>query len=116
METLDKYELLFIKTLNFLKSKFDFSLLLISNLFLSLGLEKAFWNSQQDAQEIFLYIFDTLNQAFKNNKNNFTSLVDLFEGKLENTIFCVDKDHESKMTETFVFLQVDLEVNKIFLF
>ena len=88
-----------------------------TNIFYSLGFDKAFWNSQQDAQEIFLFIFETLNSALKEKMNNMTSsLVDLFEGKLENTVFCVEKNFVSKITETFLFLQIDLEVTKLFLY
>ncbi len=83
----------------------------INTFFNSLGWEKSYWNSQQDVQETFFFLFDKITEEIKNNNNNnFTSFSSLFEGKFTNSIYCEEKAIENKIEESFLFLQVDSEV------
>jgi hypothetical protein len=83
----------------------------ISSFFNSLGWDKTYWNSQQDVQETFFFLFDKITDEIKkNNNNNFSSFSSLFEGKVTNSIYCEEKAIENKIEESFLFLQVDSEV------
>ena len=59
---------------------------------------------QQDAQEIFSYIFDYL------SKNN-SLLSELCEGKLKIEIKCDEINHVSSNEENFLFLSLDCNIN-----
>lgn len=82
------------------------------NLFRSLNWEKSFWNSQQDVQEIFSFIFNLLSDQEKNYLETNAQLSELCEGNLKSKINCIDIEYESEKDEKFLFLQLFIENSK----
>jgi ubiquitin C-terminal hydrolase len=90
----------------------DKSSIKLLNLFKSLNWEKSFWNSQQDVQEIFYFIFNLLSDQEKNYLDSNAQLSDLCEGNLKSKINCIDIEFESEKDEKFLFLQLFIENSK----
>ena len=77
----------------------------ILDIFFAFDWKRTFWNSPQDAEEIYteIYqIFSLYNEEIKNN----------CEGVLINTIDVKEMDFKSQKEENFFFLQLDIEDNK----
>ncbi len=76
----------------------------ITEIFKAFEWNKAFWNSPQDAEEIYMQIYEIISAYNEDIKNN-------CEGILENTIEVVEKKYKSTNEENFFFLQLDIENN-----
>ena len=78
----------------------------ISYLFKSLEWERDYWNSPQDAAEIYLKIYDIISE-----KNNF--IKENCEGRLIAKIECPNVNYSTLKEEKFFFLQLDVTHNNI---
>ena len=78
----------------------------ISYLFKSLEWEREYWNSPQDAAEIYLKIYDIISE-----KNNF--IKENCEGRLIAKIECPNVNYSTSKEEKFFFLQLDVTHNNI---
>ena len=76
----------------------------ITEIFNAFEWERSFWNSPQDAEEIYMQIYEIISSYNQDIKNN-------CEGILENTIEVVEKKYKSTNEENFFFLQLDIENN-----
>ena len=76
----------------------------ILEIFYAFNWKRNFWNSPQDAEEIYIMIFEILSKYNFEIKNN-------CEGILENTIKVADVNYESLKEENFFFMQLDIEKN-----
>ena len=76
----------------------------ILDIFYAFNWKRNFWNSPQDAEEIYIMIFDILSKYNFEIKNN-------CEGILQNTISVQDINYESLKEENFFFMQLDIEKN-----
>jgi len=77
----------------------------ISEIFYSFEWNKSFWNSPQDAEEIYMEIYEIISLYNKEIKDN-------CEGILENNIEVNKINYKSMNEENFFFLQLDIENNK----
>ena len=76
----------------------------ILNIFTAFDWKRIFWNSPQDAEEIYIEIYQIISLYNEEIKNN-------CEGILINTIEVKEKDFKSQKEENFFFLQLDIEDN-----
>ena len=76
----------------------------IVDIFYAFNWRRTFWNSPQDAEEIYMLVFEILSKYNYEIKNN-------CEGTLENTIEVNDINFTSTREENFFFMQMDLEKN-----
>ena len=76
----------------------------ILDIFYAFNWKMNYWNSPQDAEEIYIMILEILSKYNYEIKNN-------CEVILENTIKAVDVNYESVKEENFIFLQLDIEKN-----
>ena len=76
----------------------------IINIFYALDWKRSFWNSPQDAEEIYIMIFEIISKYNYEIKDN-------CEGILENTIEVESINYTSTKEENFFFMQLDLEKN-----
>ena len=77
----------------------------ISEIFYSFDWNKSFWNSPQDAEEIYMEIYEIISLYNKEIKDN-------CEGILENNIEVKKIKYKSMNEENFFFLQLDIENNQ----
>ena len=77
----------------------------ILEIFFAFQWKRIFWNSPQDAEEIYMQIYEIISRYNDEIKNN-------CEGILENTIEVKEKNYKSTHEETFFFLQLDIENNQ----
>lgn len=77
----------------------------ISEIFYSFDWNKSFWNSPQDAEEIYMEIYEIISLYNKEIKDN-------CEGILENNIEVKKINYKSMKEENFFFLQLDIENNE----
>lgn len=73
----------------------------IKELFHALGWERSFWNSPQDVQEIYSYLYEIFSSRNPIIKDN-------CEGELTTVIEVPCKDYISRKKEKFLFLQLDI--------
>ena len=83
------------------KNKYSIKIIEIFNAF---QWKRTFWNSPQDAEEIYMEIYQIISLFNDEIKNN-------CEGILENTIEVKEIDYKSSKKENFFFLQLDIENN-----
>ena len=76
----------------------------IIDIFIAFGWKRTFWNSPQDAEEIYIEIYQIISLYNEEIKNN-------CEGILINTIEVKEMDFKSQKKENFFFLQLDIEDN-----
>ena len=76
----------------------------ITEIFYSFDWNKSFWNSPQDAEEIYMEIYEIISLYNKEIKDN-------CEGILENYIEVKSINYKSVKEENFFFLQLDIENN-----
>ena len=76
----------------------------ILDIFYAFDWRRTFWNSPQDAEEIYIMIYDIISSYDSSIKLN-------CEGILENTIEVDDINYRSINEENFFFMQLDLEKN-----
>ena len=76
----------------------------ITEIFNAFQWKRTFWNSPQDAEEIYMQIYEIISLYNEDIKEN-------CEGILENTIEVVEKKYKSTKQEKFFFLQLDIENN-----
>ena len=76
----------------------------IINIFYAFNWERTYWNSPQDAEEIYIKIFEIISNYNNDIKIN-------CEGILENTIDVDIINFKSTREENFFFMQLDLEKN-----
>ena len=76
----------------------------IIEIFYSFQWKRVFWNSPQDAEEIYMEIYEIISSFNKEIKNN-------CEGIMENTIEVEEIKYKSSREENFFFLQLDIENN-----
>ena len=76
----------------------------ITEIFFAFEWNKSFWNSPQDAEEIYMQIYEIISLYNIKIKEN-------CEGILENTIEVNEINYKSKREEKFFFLQLDIENN-----
>ena len=76
----------------------------IIEIFSAFQWKRTFWNSPQDAEEIYMEIYQIISLYNKEIKNN-------CEGILENTIEVNEINYKSQNEENFFFLQLDIEKN-----
>lgn len=87
------------------------------DLFKALKWEKSFWNSQQDAEEIFSLIYNylaaienkiSINKDKESEGNSNQVIMSNFQGELITKIKCDNIDYASVTKETFLFLQLNI--------
>ena len=76
----------------------------ILNIFYAFNWKRAFWNSPQDAEEIYIMIFEIISKYNNEIKNNCECI-------MENTIEVESIKYKSPREETFFFMQLDVENN-----
>lgn len=77
----------------------------ITEIFNSFEWNRGFWNSPQDAEEIYMELYEIISLYNKEIKDN-------CEGILENNIQVKIINYKSMNEEKFFFLQLDIENNK----
>ena len=83
------------------KSKYPIK---ITEIFYSFQWKRIFWNFPQDAEEIYMQIYEIISSYNSDIKNN-------CEGILENTIEVEEIKYKSSHEENFFFLQLDIDNN-----
>ena len=76
----------------------------ILEIFYAFNWKRNFWNSPQDAQEIYMNIFEIISKYNNEIKEN-------CEVILENTIEVDEINYKSTIEENFFFMQLDIEKN-----
>ena len=76
----------------------------ILEIFYAFNWKRNFWNSPQDAEEIYIMIFEIISRYNNDIKEN-------CEGILENTIEVEKIEYKSTKEENFFFMQLDIEKN-----
>ena len=76
----------------------------ILEIFYAFNWKRTFWNSPQDAQEIYMKIFEIISEYNNEIKDN-------CEVILENTIEVEEINYKSTKEENFFFMQLDIEKN-----
>ena len=76
----------------------------IVEIFYAFNWKRNFWNSPQDAEEIYILIYEIISKYNNEIKDN-------CEGILENTIEVEEINYKSTKEENFFFMQLDLEKN-----
>ena len=74
----------------------------ITEIFHAFDWERCFWNSPQDAEEIYMSIYDIISKYSKN-------IIENCEGILINSIIVQEINYNSSKEENFFFLQLDIE-------
>ena len=77
----------------------------IVDIFYAFKWKRLFWNSPQDAEEIYMQIYEIISSYNEEIKKN-------CEGILENTIEVKERNYKSTHEENFFFLQLDIENNQ----
>ena len=83
------------------ESKYSIKIL---DIFYAFDWKRIFWNSPQDAEEIYMKIYEIISSYSEDIKFN-------CEGILENTIEVKEINYKSSKEEKFFFLQLDIENN-----
>ena len=92
-----------LQTIFYKLSKNKYSIKIV-DIFYAFKWNRYFWNSPQDAEEIYMEIYEIFSIYSEDIKDN-------CEGILENTIEVKEIDYKSIKEENFFFLQLDIENN-----
>jgi ubiquitin C-terminal hydrolase len=99
----DKNVILSLQSIFYQLNKNKYSIKII-DIFYAFQWKRYFWNSPQDAEEIYMEIYEIISKYNEDIKK-------YCEGILENTIEVKEINHKSTKEENFFFLQLDIENN-----